>query len=47
MRLSLELTCMQCGNSISLCPTVQGEYGLYEAVQEIKMKKDELAIRDK
>ena len=26
---------------------LQGEYGLYEAVQEIKMKKDELAVRDK
>ena len=26
---------------------MQGEYGLYEAVQEIKMKKEEIAIRDR
>ena len=26
---------------------MQGEYGLREAVQEIKMKKEEIAIRDR
>ena len=25
----------------------QGEYGLHEAVQEIKMKKEEIAVRDR
>ena len=32
---------------VCVCVCLQGEYGLYEAVQEIKMKKDELAVRDK
>ena len=38
---------MSCCTTHLLLPLLQGEYGLREAVQEIKKRKEEIAARDK